>query len=321
MEKGSLIERRLDNAVYNRISRKNKAVTGPGIGNDFSRVGNIILTDGNSEKPEEAWIKAMNNYACACAVPEGVRITMLLPESVKESQIKKWMDIFQRYADSCGVSIVGGHTQISDKAAAPFFAVQVFGTASGCNADKKSVRPGMGIVMCGYAGMLGTDILIRRNCERIKDRFGNMLNSECIFGPEACSILPAAETIRRVFAGSQRTEVPYIHDISCGGVYAALWQLGRWADCGLLADNNKIPIRQETIEICECLDVNPYLIDGTGGLLMICSEEDVVLRELENAGIKAEVIGRITEGAERMVAFGDGELRKLEPSSVDEAYR
>ena len=43
-----------------------------------------------------------------------------------------------------------------------------------------------------------------------------------------------------------------------GGILRALWKMAEASRVGLRADLRKIPVRQETIEICERFDLNPY---------------------------------------------------------------
>ena len=47
-----------------------------------------------------------------------------------------------------------------------------------------------------------------------------------------------------------------------GGVFAALWKLSIVTRCGLTVYLKRIPIRQEVIEICNCLELDPYRIGG-----------------------------------------------------------
>lgn len=44
-----------------------------------------------------------------------------------------------------------------------------------------------------------------------------------------------------------------MHDVTEGGIFGALWEMGAASGVGIVADLDKIPIRQETIELCEVL--------------------------------------------------------------------
>ena len=76
-------------------------------------------------------------------------------------------------------------------------------------------------------------------------------------------------------------------------------------------DLRKLPIRQETIEICEILEVNPYELYGAGALLMVTNHAGRLLRELEKEGIPAAVIGKIKKDISKVILNGE-EKRYLE---------
>mgnify|MGYP001018639263 FL=1 len=81
-----------------------------------------------------------------------------------------------------------------------------------------------------------------------------------------------------------------------GGFLSALWKLAEASEVGLEADFRKVPIRQETIEVCEIFDLNPYKLQADGAVLIgICGGEALVQR-LRNEGFMAEVIGQTKPG-------------------------
>ena len=97
-----------------------------------------------------------------------------------------------------------------------------------------------------------------------------------------------------------------------GGLFRALWQLAEELEqvlnrpaIGLAVVLDDIPICQETIEICERLNQNPYQLPSGGWLLAL--PEGKYLPG-ETAGKR---IGSITEGKARRI-FGKEGIRYLE---------
>ena len=82
-------------------------------------------------------------------------------------------------------------------------------------------------------------------------------------------------------------------------------------------DLKKIPIRQETIEICEFFDLNPYGLLSGGSLLIVAEDGDGMVKALQEAGIPAAVIGRTTDNNDKVLHNGE-EIRFLEPARPDE---
>ena len=83
---------------------------------------------------------------------------------------------------------------------------------------------------------------------------------------------------------------------------------------------DQIPIKQETIEICEYYDLNPYKLISSGSLLITIDDSEKLVKELLESNIQATVIGKITDGNERIVIQSDSE-RSLEPAKADELYK
>ena len=54
-------------------------------------------------------------------------------------------------------------------------------------------------------------------------------------------------------------------DLSEGGIFGALWEMADGAGIGLDVALKRIPIQQETVEICEFFGVNPYQMLSDGG--------------------------------------------------------
>ena len=63
-----------------------------------------------------------------------------------------------------------------------------------------------------------------------------------------------------------------MHDLSTGGIFKGLWEIGSGSGLGMNISLKDINIKQETIEITELLDANPYKINSSGSLLMITED-------------------------------------------------
>ena len=111
-----------------------------------------------------------------------------------------------------------------------------------------------------------------------------------------------------------------LHDISTGGVFAGVWELTSASGLGVKIELQKIPVWQETIEVSEVFDINPYMLDGTGSLLIVTNNGERLVDVLEEKGINASVIGIITSDKNRVLINGD-ETRFLEPQRGDEIYK
>ena len=126
--------------------------------------------------------------------------------------------------------------------------------------------------------------------------------------------------IRAEAAVAVKSGVRAIHDVSSGGIYASLWEMSEKAGCGLEVDLRKIPVRQETIEICEFFELNPYQLMSGGALLIATGDGKGLVKKLEDEGIPATVIGALKEGNDKIIVNGD-EKRFLESPQADEIHK
>ena len=85
-------------------------------------------------------------------------------------------------------------------------------------------------------------------------------------------------------------------------------------------DLKKILLKQETVEICEFYDLNPYMLISSGCMLIVTDQANYLVEKLKSEGISAAVIGRITAGNDRII-INEDERRFLEPPKSDELYK
>lgn len=111
-----------------------------------------------------------------------------------------------------------------------------------------------------------------------------------------------------------------MHDISEGGVFAALWEMAEGAGVGLTIDMKKLPLRQETVEVCEFCNVNPYELRSGGSLIIASPEGTTVVEALAAEGIPAVIVGRFTDSNERLI-LNEDEVRYMDRPQRDEIYK
>ncbi len=324
MEQGTLGELCLTRSVTKHIRNHNKAlICGAAVGSDYSAIKLseevVIDSEGVSTIPYVAWIKAMNNLSVSGGTPVAVRINMLLPIDTEEAQVKEYMNVFNQLADETGIQIAGGHTEVSPIYASSSFVIHAIGQSRVDRIFSKKKCVGYDVVMTGYAGLMGTDILARGKYEALKTRYSASYIKGAFFEREAYSIANVVAHVMEM-ANKSESEIVYMHDVSHGGVYGALWQLGSRLNHGIKINHLQIPIKQETVEVCEFFDINPYMLEGTGALLIVTDMGEELVTRLQDKHINASVIGKITEGKERVVVLEE-EKRFLAPVKGDEIYK
>jgi hydrogenase expression/formation protein HypE len=215
------------------------------------------------------------------------------------------------------IQISGGHTQVSSSVNFPVITVTVLGIKRDktdepfCSA--KNIKPGQDIIMTKWIGIGGIRQIIEKNENEILKFYREDVLKKALGNPLDMLVDREADI-------ACACHVKAMHDVAEGGIFGALWDMAEAAKVGLDIDFKKIPVRQEIIEICEIFDVNPYELDSTGSLLVTADNGSDIIGKLRENGICAEIIGKTTQGNDRVIRNHD-EVRYLDTPKQDEVYR
>lgn len=325
MEIGKVSESILKRSILKQIKHRRKEVlVGPGVGEDCSVVELepnevfVISTDPITGTKEDIGKLAVhitaNDISSSGAEIIGVMLTIILPEGTKESELKEIMKEIESVCSSLNIEIMGGHTEITAAVNQPIITVTGVGKMPKDAMIKTAgVKPGQEIVMSKWAGIEGTAIIAKAKEKELLTKYTtDFINGAKDF-IEYISVVAESKVARRLGVTS-------MHDVTEGGIYGALWELGAASNVGIEVDLKKIPIKQETVEICEFYDLNPYQLISSGVMLMVTDRANALVDELKKVGIHAAVIGRITDNNERIV-LNEDEKRFLAPPKSDELYK
>lgn len=325
MKIGKVPENVLKRAVFKQIhTRRPEVLLGAGVGEDCAAVKLaddevlVMSTDPITGTAQDIGTLAIqitaNDLASSGAEPVGVLLTVLLPPDAKESQLKLMM---QQVEDACieaKIQVMGGHTEVTPVVTQPVVSVCGVGKVKeGHLVSTAGARPGMDILVTKWIGIEGTAILAKEKEEDLKQRFPAPF-------VEKAKELDAYISVLSEAAVATKSGVSAMHDVTEGGIFGALWEMAEASGVGLEIDLKKIPVRQETIEVCEFFGINPYQLISSGCMLMAAEDGNLLVRELEKAGIPATIIGKATAGNDR-VLLNEEERRFLEPPKADELYK
>jgi hydrogenase maturation factor len=241
-------------------------------------------------------------------------------------------DLVTEIGDCCAcwnLTLAGGHTECSDALTRPVLTVSAYVPDSSSKAGTAAFSahgsggtgelfPGWdfssaGLYMAGRAGFAGSAVLAENFREKLRERFPLSMIDAARMDPEDLFLFKKA-------AAALEAGAVFMKDVSRGGIFGALWEFAGKLQCGFEVDLKKIPIRQETIEICEYFDLNPYQLYGQGAILAVVPEKDgerscAEGRDLlRRAGFQR--IGRLSTGRAKIIRNGE-EIRYLENEQQD----
>ena len=303
---------RYGKAGENTIDRSiTKRISGAGIKSGEVTMSADPVTLKVSGIGELAVYAAVNALSAEKILPESFRPVILLPEGTQEERLREIMDGICKVCRAENLVIEGGHTEVTAAVTRPV----VIGTCTGTAMERGKgniTSPGAGIVMTKWAGMEAGCILAGEK-EELRDVCPETILMRLRKLGEYLSVRPEAQICAREGADC-------LVDLSEGGIYAALWRLSVKTRRGLRVDMASIPLLQETIELANYYDIDPYKMRSAGSLLAVTADADALVEALEGSGIPAVKIGELTEDHDKTL-INDDEVRYLDLPQTDELHR
>ena len=324
MEIGKLKESVLKRSVIKQLHVKRPEVgNGPGIGEDCAtlQVGpdeEIVMstdpiTGTASDIGELAVTVSINDLASAGAEPIGILLTVLLTPRMREAKLKAIMEQVDNACKRYNVQVMGGHTEVTEAVNQPLISVTAVGKVKkGCMVSTGGAKPDMDIVITKWIGLEGTSIIAKDHEEELLTRLPQGLIDTAKGFEQYLSVLPESRV-------AVEHGVAAMHDITEGGIFGALWEMGEASGVGIDVDLKAIPVKQETIEVCEFFGINPYELISSGSMLIATNDGNGLVRKLADAGVAAAIIGKSNSSNDKRVISGD-EVRFLEPPKADALY-
>ncbi len=325
MNLGKVPEAVLKRSVLNQIGhRREEVLVGPAIGEDCSVLAVaedevlVLSTDPITGTVQDIGTFAVhitaNDIASNGAEVIGIMLTVLLPEGTEEEELRAAMQDMETACRQLNIEIIGGHTEITKAVRQPIITVTGVGKMKrNAMIGTAGARPGQEIVMTKWAGLEGTAIIAAAKEEELRAKYSQSFLDGAKKMIDYISVVPEAMIAREC-------KVTSMHDVTEGGIFGALWEIGAASKVGMEIDLKKILLKQETVEICEFYDINPYMLISSGCMLIVTDQANYLVDRLNAEGIAAAVIGRVTEGNDRVIINGE-EKRFLEPPKSDELYQ
>lgn len=323
MKQGRVSERITKRSILKKISfKRSETSTHAGVGeycavlnfsdNEAAVVSTDSLVDNALGNEKNLIIRVLNNVAAKGATPVSIDLSLAFPESFEECELKDLMDRISDIAREYELEITSVKSRVSKSLSEVMISVTVTGKIDKCSLLDKA-KSGDDIVVSKCIGLEGTSLIAACKKEEILKKFPSHMVTEAINFDKRLSIIPEAAT-------AVKSGVSSMLSLSEGGILKGLWELGEASGVGLEIDLRKIPIKQETIEIANLLDINPYTLLSGGSLLMTTDDGNRLVRDLNKQGIESCIIGKCTDSNDR-VLLNEDVRRFLELDVEDEIYK
>lgn len=239
-----------------------------------------------------------NDIYSAGAEPMGVLLTVLLPPESDEALLEEMMTGAIKAAEERNIEILGGHTEVTDAVCKPVISAAVIGKTR----DRKilstgGAKAGQDVIMTKWAGTEGTAILAKEWEEGLKA----YLSEE---------ELKMAREMKNYLSVEKESEIAFehgataMHDATEGGILGAVWEVAECSGLGVDVYVENIPVKEETKKICKVMGIDYLGLISSGTMIIAADDGDKLVEKLQETGIEAAVIGKLTEGGKYMLVNG-----------------
>jgi len=309
-----------------------RVVVGPAVGEDAAVIDMgdrylVAKSDPITFATDEIGLYAVtvnaNDIATRGATPKWFLATLLLPEHGTDRRLVE--GIFAQITDACdrlGVTLVGGHTEVSVGLDRPVVCGAMLGeVAKDSLVSTGGLRPGDRVLLTKCVPLEGASIIAR---EKRDELLAAGVPEDVVDAAADFLHDPGISVVGEAMAACQAGGVTSMHDPTEGGVATALLEMAAAAEVGLRIRQYDIPLAPGTDELCAAFGLDPLGTISSGSLLIGAQPEaaDAVLDAVRAAGFAATDIGRAVP-AEQGTSFEDrsGSARPIPYFEQDEIAR
>lgn len=289
-------------------------IVGPGVGMDAAAVdvGHdllVVKSDPITFAKERAPLYLVNvnanDLACMGATPRWMLVTALLPEGqTSEALVRQLFDELHSACADRGISLIGGHTEITGGLDRPILIGNLLGTvAPGKLLKPGGARPGDRILVSRPIAIEGTALLACDAREQLEPLVGREVldRAETFLDEPSISVRFDAGVLHDTGA------VSAMHDPTEGGIATGVRELAMSARLGAVMSRSNVPVMPETAAIAEALQLDPLGMLASGSLLATVPPANMAIVEqaCRDHDIPFAWIGKIAP-AERGMVLREG---------------
>jgi len=260
-----------------------------------------------------------NDIACMGGTPRWLSVVALLPEtSTTEESVEKLFADLQQACVAAGISLIGGHTEITLGLDRPLLIGTMFGTAGPHGiVEPGHARPGDDLWVSKWVGIEGTSLLAREHAEQLRP----ILGEEIVRSAAKLLRSPGISIVKDAASVIPTGTIRGLHDPTEGGIATAIHELAEGSGLGAEVDRASIPILPETRRLCDHYAIDPLGLLSSGALLIAADPNGraALIDAAAEGGIPLARIGRLVpqdEGITIVDATGRHPLPRFDSDEI-----
>ena len=238
-----------------------------------------------------------NDVATSGNRPQFAESVVLLPEGADRGYAGKVARQMDGEAKKLGITIVGGHTEVTPGLRRPIVVVTAFSFVDDY-VSSRDARAGDTIMMTKTAGLEGTAVL----------------------GGDP-KFLDRISVVEEAVAAYRTGQVHAMHDCTEGGVIGAAFEMSLASGIGFELEEARIPVAPQTARLCRRLAIDPLKLIGSGALLLsVARGEEAELRKALSPTCQVASVGTFTKSGRTLIRRG-GTRQTIRVAPEDELWR
>ncbi|MBI2881048.1 MAG: hydrogenase expression protein [Candidatus Tectomicrobia bacterium] len=304
-----------------------RVLAGPAVGwdaavLDFGERYLVAKTDPITHATDEiGWFAVhinANDIACLGATPRWFLATLLLPGgSADEALAERIFSDVRRGCRDLGVSLVGGHTEITFGLPRPVVVGAMLGEVERERlVTPKGARAGDALVLTKGIPLEAVAIMARERRRDLERVFGR----ERVAAAARFLYEPGISVVRDARVACDAVPVHAMHDPTEGGLATAIHELAWATGLGVRVEAESIPVLEEGRLFCEHLGLDPLGAFASGSLLLCVDPADAgrLVDALKETGVPAQAIGEMRAAEEGVAIRRGGREDALPLFTMDE---
>lgn len=232
---------------------------------------------------------------------------IMLPEKANKRTLEIISTQIGKAARELGMAIIGGHCETTPGLNSPI----VVGCAMGVTEKNDYVtaagaKAGDLIILTKTAGIEGTAILASDREHKLSRTIDRTVIQRAQDFFAQIGVTEEALTAYRTGG------VHAMHNPTEGGIAGGIHEIADASSLGFRINEGKVPIADETIQICKTFGIDPFYLIASGSMLIAASSDRTgdILQDLEKKGILATVIGEFLPSPQKRVIISRGGTEK-----------
>lgn len=262
-----------------------------------------------------------NDIATMGADPRWFLATLLLPQGkTDEHMVERIFDDILESCQSLGITLCGGHTEITYGLDRPILVGQMLGEVPRDRlVTSDRIVPGDVVLLSEGIAIEGTAILALEKGDEVSDK----IDADVIYRAKEFLDNPGISVVKAALTACRVAEIHGMHDPTEGGIVTGLWELAQVCGCGLRIESEAVYVFPETRILCEVMGLDPLGLIASGALLIVVDSEwcENVISALAEEHISCKKVGNVVPAEEGLTIYRGGKVFPLVPFERDELTR